>query len=406
MKLYKFKNPSEPITYYKTNIQIEIPESYHEKELRGLWVSNVVNIDLPTTEDIDVYQAKVIEMLDTCIAYNINAIFFQVRTTNDAFYESKLNPYSRYFTGKEGKKPLFDIMKWIISEAKKRKIQFHAWCNPYRVSMNSKLSKEEYLNTCDDINFAKKHPELIVLDKKGQSILNPCRKEVKDFIIESMLEIVKNYNVDGIHFDDYFYPYAGLDDVENDLWDYEHRKNKNLSLDEFRRQNVDEVIKGVHQAIKNYSSKLRFGVSPFGIWKNKANDSKGSNTDPACSQSYDNQYADSLKWVKEGYVDYVVPQIYWELGHRIAPFADILDWWVDVCKDTNVDLYIGHGAYRYGNEGEFENPFEVINQIKYANQNPVVKGNIFFTYKTFINKDKSKQGMLELKKLLTGGSDR
>lgn len=403
MKLFKFKNPTEPINYYKTNIQVEIPETYKEKPVRALWVSNVVNIDLPTTENIEDYQSKVLTMLDTCLSYNINTIFFQVRTTNDAFYESKLNPYSRYLTGKEGKKPPFDVLKWIIAEAKKRKIEFHAWCNPYRVSMNAKLTKDEYLEACDDLNFAKRHPELLVLDKKGQIILNPCKREVKDFIIESMLEIVRNYDVDGIHFDDYFYPYAGLDENENDLKDYELREDQSLSLGEFRRQNVSDVIQGVHQAMKRDFPKARFGVSPFGIWKNRANDPKGSNTDPACSQSYDNQYADALKWVKEGYVDYIVPQIYWEFGHKIAPFADILEWWVDACKDTNVDLYIGHGTYRYGNEGEFENPLEIVNQVKYANQYEIVKGNVFFTYKTFINQDQSKKGMEELKKLLTGG---
>jgi uncharacterized lipoprotein YddW (UPF0748 family) len=401
MKLFKYKNPDQPICYYQTTQQIEIPDQFQSKNFRALWVSNVVNIDLPTTEDIDTYQKKVMEMLDTCVSYNINAIFFQVRTTNDAFYESKLNPYSRYLTGKEGRKPPFDVMKWIIDEAKKRKIEFHAWCNPYRVSMNASVTAEDYLKACDDLNFAKQRPDLIVLDKKGQIILNPAKQEVKEFIIKSMVEIAENYDVDGIHFDDYFYPYAGLDDKINDLEEFEQRTDVSMTLGDFRRQNVTDVIKGVHDALKKSSPKVRFGVSPFGIWKNKANDPKGSNTDPKCSQSYDNQYADAYLWVKKGYVDYIVPQIYWEFGHAIAPFADILEWWVNLLKDSKIDLYIGHGAYRLGNEGEFENPFEIVNQLKYANQYPVVKGNVFFTYKTFINKDKSEKGMNELKKLLT-----
>lgn len=401
MKLFKYKNQSEKICYYQTNTQIEIPEHYNEKEFRAMWVSNVLNIDLPTTEDIDTYQAKVIEMLETCISYNINAIFFQVRTTNDAFYESKLNPYSRFLTGKEGVKPPFDVLKWIIEEAKKRKIEFHAWCNPYRVSMKIQVTPEEYLMECDDLNFAKIHPELIILDTNGQIILNPAKKEVQQFIIDSMVELASNYEIDGIHFDDYFYPYAGLDETRNDLADFELREDKSHTLGDFRRQNVTDVIKGVHEALKNSNPLIRFGVSPFGIWKNIANDPKGSNTDPRCSQSYDNQYADAYLWVKEEYIDYIVPQIYWEFGHPIAPFADILEWWVNLLKDSKVDLYIGHGAYRLGNEGEFENTHEITNQLKYANQYKEVKGNVFFTYKTFINQDKSLLGMKELKKLLT-----
>ncbi|MBU1142867.1 MAG: family 10 glycosylhydrolase [Firmicutes bacterium] len=401
MKLYKYKHPEEPIYYFQTNHQIEIPEDFNLKDFRAMWVSNVLNIDLPTVEDIDNYQIKVIEMLETCISYNINAIFFQVRTTNDAFYESKLNPYSRYLTGKEGKKPPFDVLKWIIEETKKRKIEFHAWCNPYRVSMKSSMTKDEYLKDCDDLNFAKKHPELTVLDKNGQIILNPAKKEVKQFIIDSMVELAKNYDVDGIHFDDYFYPYAGLDENNNDFADFAVRTNHSHTLGDFRRQNVSEVIHGVHEALKHLNPKIRFGVSPFGIWKNKTNDPKGSNTDPRCSESYDNQYADAYLWVKKGYVDYIVPQIYWEFGHPIAPFADILDWWVNLLKGSHVDLYIGHGAYRLGNEGEFENIFEITNQLKYANQYPEVNGNVFFTYKTFINQDQSKMGMKEVKKLLT-----
>ena len=401
MKLFKYKHPDEPIYYFQTNHQIEIPETFNLKDFRAMWVSNVLNIDLPTVEDIDTYQRKVIEMLETCLSYNINAIFFQVRTTNDAFYESKLNPYSRYLTGKEGKKPPFDVLKWIIEETKKREIEFHAWCNPYRVSMKSSMTKDEYLKDCDDLNFAKKHPELTVLDKNGQIILNPAKKKVKQFIIDSMVELANNYDVDGIHFDDYFYPYAGLDENNNDFADFAVRTNHSYTLGDFRRQNVSDVIQGVHEALKHLNPKIRFGVSPFGIWKNKANDPKGSNTDPRCSESYDNQYADAYLWVKKGYVDYIVPQIYWEFGHPIAPFADILDWWVNLLKGSSVDLYIGHGAYRLGNEGEFENIFEITNQLKYANQYPEVKGNVFFTYKTFINQDQSKMGMKEVKKLLT-----
>ncbi|CDR31269.1 Uncharacterized protein conserved in bacteria [Acholeplasma oculi] len=398
MKLFKY-HTKEPMTYYETTNQIEIPDTYQQKDVRAFWVSNVLNIDLPTVND-PTYKEKVIEMLDTALAYQINAIFFQVRTTNDAFYQSKLNPYSRFLTGSEGKAPSFDALKFVIDEAKIRNIEIHAWCNPYRVSMKNGLSKMEYLETCDDLNFAKKHPEFVITDKNGQLILNPMKEEVKSFIVESMKEILENYDVSGIHFDDYFYPYAGLSETDNDLMDFENRADKSLDLDAFRRFHITDVIDQTNQMMKTHFPNKRFGVSPFGIWKVKESDPLGSNVSPKCSQSFDNQYADSYDWVKRGLIDYIVPQLYWDFEHPLAPYGDLLLWWVDLCKDSSVDLYIGHGAYRLGEKGGYENKFEVVNQLKFANQFETVKGNIFFTYKTFIEKDKYEKGMDEVKKLL------
>lgn len=402
MHIFYMNETKDKVCHFNSQDPIVIPETYKEKEVRAFWVSNVVNIDLPTVEDINDYKSKALRMLDTAVDYNINTLFFQVRTTNDAFYESKLNPFSRYLTGVEGKKPPFDVLKWMIEEAKKRHLSFHAWCNPYRVSLNGNLSKEEYFKTCDDLNFAKRHPELVVLDKKGAMILNPAKEAVKQFIVDSMVELVSNYDVDGIHFDDYFYPYAGLDDVYNDLKDYEFRENKAWSLGDFRRHHVTDAMRRVYQAIKAKNEKLQFGVSPFGIWKTKESDEHGANVDPKCSQSYYGQYADSVSWIKEGILDYIVPQIYWDFGHSLAPYGDLLDWWVNLLKDSKVKLYIGHGAYRLGTDGRYQDPYEMVYQLKYANQHDVVKGNVFFTYKTFIDTDKALPGMTLLKKLLRG----
>ena len=393
-----------PIYHFGTENPITIENTYHEKPFRAFWVSNVVNIDLPTVNNIEDYQQKVIQMLDTAIAYRMTAILFQVRTTNDAFYRSELNPYSRYFTGIEGKEPPFDVLAWIIEETKRRGLEFHAWCNPYRISLNGNIPKDEYLKTCDDKNFAKRHPELIVKDKKGQIILNPAREEVKQFLVDSMVELVSNYAVDGIHFDDYFYPYAGLDDVENDLKDYEYRENKSWSLGDFRRHHVTDAMEKIYHALKKHDPKLRFGLSPFGIWKTKYSDPMGANVDPHCGECYYGQYADAYDWVRRGIIDYIVPQIYFDFAHKLAPFADIVDWWAEVCKNSNVDLYIGHGAYRLGTDGRYINPNEVVDQVMYANQYESVKGNVFFTYKTFIDIDKAKEGMDRLKALFVGRS--
>jgi uncharacterized lipoprotein YddW (UPF0748 family) len=398
--ILKDYNTKQPLTYFSNKEVIHIPDQFIKKPFFAMWVSNVMNIDLPIIEDIIDYQNKIIEMLDVAKSYHITDLMFQVRTTNDAFYESKLNPYSRFLTGQEGKKPPIDIMKWIIEQTHKAGIKFHAWCNPYRISVRKDLSVDAYLDTCDDLNFAKKNPHLIITDPEGKMILNPARQEVKDFIIESMIEIIQSYDVDGIHFDDYFYPYGGLSEERNDLKEFDQRIDLSQSLGDFRRQQVTDVIDGVHKALKNMNPNIRFGVSPFGIWKTKANDPEGIDIDPKCGQSFYGQYADAKLWVEKKMLDYIVPQVYWDFSHHLAPFADIVRWWAEVCKNSEVDLYIGHGPYRLGTEGGFLNPLEIVNQIAYAASFEQVKGHVFFTYNTFISTGKQLVGMQSLKKAL------
>lgn len=403
MRLYSYKNKEQKINYFKTDVQVEIPEIYVQKDMRAFWVSNVVNIDFPVLENEKEYKKLIHQMIDTAVEFNINTIFYQVRPLNDAFYKSKLNPYSRYLSGKEGVKPLFDVLEYTIKEAKKYNIEIHAWCNPYRVSLGLETSKEEYLNTLDDLNFAKKRPDLVITDSKNQLILNPTSEEVKEFIIDSMIEIVENYDVAGIHWDDYFYPYAPLSEHDNDLENFEKREDKSMDLASFRRFHITDVIKRLHQELKKKEDKLCFGVSPFGIWRSKGVDPKGSNSDDSTSMSYDRQYADSYDWVKNEYIDYIVPQLYWEFNHPVAPFADLATWWADLVVGTNVKLYIGHGLYRQGREGDYENPLEIVNQLKFVNNFDSVDGNIFFTYHNFIKEDDpAKEGVKELKKLLGG----
>ena len=401
MKLFYYKDQNKPINYFETNEQVVIPNEYIEKPVRAFWVSTVENIDLPIMNDEKEYKKLLDEIIENANKFNINTIFFQVRPLNDAFYKSNLNPYSRYLTGKEGLEPKFDVLKYIIDQAKKSNIEIHAWCNPYRVSRPiGDLSKDQYLDTLDNLNFAKKHKELVIMDENKQLILNPTKEEVKQFIIESMLEILKNYDVKGIHWDDYFYPYAKLSEEYNDLKEYENRINKDQSLGDFRREHVTDVIKRLHKAVKNYNKDLEFGVSPFGIWQSKYNNEKGSNTARNTSASYSNQYADTYLWVKEEYIDYIIPQLYWEFGHPLAPFADLTKWWASVVRGTNVKLYIGHASYRLGKEGEFENVDEVSNQLKYANNYKEVSGNVFFTYKNFKNIEVSKEGMESIRKTM------
>lgn len=401
MKLFYYKDNKKPINYFETNEQVVIPSEYKEKSVRAFWVSTVSNIDLPVLKDELEYKKLLDEIVANAVKFNINTIYFQVRPLNDAFYMSKLNPISRYLMGEEGLNPPFDVLKYLIDAAKKENIEIHAWANPYRVSRPiGDLTKDEYLATLDDKNFAKRNPNLIIKDETGQLILNPTREEVKQFIVDSMVEILENYDVKGVHWDDYFYPYAKLSEEDNDLKEFENRKDKSQALDDFRRMHVTDVIKMTYEAVKAVNKDLQFGVSPFGIWQSKHTDPRGANVAENVSASYIRQYADTLDWIEKEIIDYIVPQLYWEFGHNLAPFADLAKWWANAVKGTNVKLYIGHAAYRLGNEGEFENINEVANQLRFANSFDEVSGNVFFTYKNFKGIEVSKDGMEQIRKTL------
>ena len=236
MKLHKF-NSEELVCYYKSTKPVDLPNyEYNEKYVRGVWISNVVNIDTPIMQDVESYKEYLVKMIENIASYNINLMIFQVRPLNDAYYESKLNPWSRFITGCEGKNPGFDVLKFVIEEAKKYNIEVHAWMNPYRVSMKSvtdgTTTKEEYLNSLDDMNFAKRYPEDTILDGNGKIILKPSSERVIKFVTDSIMEVIENYDVTGVHIDDYFYPYAKVPESE-EIADYE-ASGKEKSFDDWR----------------------------------------------------------------------------------------------------------------------------------------------------------------------------
>jgi uncharacterized lipoprotein YddW (UPF0748 family) len=384
-----------PIKYQDgKNTNITVPSEYisPKQELRGAWVATVSNLNIPkqsgtTTSAINAYKNEYIKILDTLESYSMNAIFFQVRPMNDAFYESELNPWSRYLIGTEGKNPGWDPLEWMVAETHKRGMEFHAWLNPYRVSGSAASNKQTYLNTLATNNFARKNPDLVIQDGDNKLILNPGEPAVQQFIVDTIMEITENYDVDAIHFDDYFYPYSGVGN--NDATTFANHNSNNLSLGDWRRENVDTVIYNIKQELTAYNQShnkaVQFGISPFGIWANKSSNPLGSDTNG--SQSYYTQYADTRKWVKEGWIDYILPQIYWEFEKTVAPYADLVKWWSDVVKDTNVNLYIGHAIYRAGSSGGWMNMDELENQLKYNQKYPEVDGSVMYSYSYLIRKD-------------------
>ena len=394
MKLHKF-NSEELVCYYGSTKPVTLPEyKFNKKEVRGVWVSNVMNIDTPVMTDVESYQEYLVNMVKTIASYNMNLMIFQVRPTNDAFYSSKLNPWSRFITGTEGKDPGFDVLKFVIDEAKKYNIEVHAWLNPYRVAMSPLekmgMTKEEYLNTLDEKNFARINKEDTIVDGIGKVILKPASEKVIKFVTDTIMEVIENYDVTGVHIDDYFYPYAKVP-VSEEQADYELalKDNPELSFDEWRRSNVDKMILSIHEAMKkslsNTNRKVAFGISPFGIYRtNKALKEtgweKGSFHSAGVTECYADLYSDIYKWMKEGWIDYVVPQMYFPFERKDVNYHDLTAWWADRCKETKTTLYVGHGLYNMGSNEYWQNPLEIDNQIRFNQQFKNITGSIYFTY--------------------------
>lgn len=393
----------EYIKYWHNKEEIDIPEYvFKENDVRGCWISNVANIDAPNNLEKDDYKKYLIGILETMQSYNMNTAVFQVRPLNDAYYPSDLNPWSRFITGTEGKDPGFDVLEFFINEAKKRNIKVHAWMNPYRVSnvsvTDGKITKDEYLSSLDEKNFARKHPEHTILDGTGKIILSPSHKEVIEFVSESILEVARKYDVEGVHIDDYFYPYAKIkeDDERNDYLKY--RDSENQSFDDFRRSNVDKMIKMVHDKLKalehETNKKVEFGISPFAVYRTNSSIrpdgwEKGSYNASSALQCYSELYSDVYKWMKEGWIDYVVPQDYFSFDRKDVSYHDVVWWWSNICNETKTKLYIGQGLYQMGSkEGwaceTWQNKEEIANQLKFNCNFPNVLGTIFFTYRDLV----------------------
>ena len=352
-------------------------------EFRGVWVAVVENIDFPIHRSQAEFQRDFCRMADNIKAAGFTAIIFQIRSNCDAFYPTGLAPWSRWLTGREGTGlGAFDPLKFMISETHKRNLEFHAWLNPYRVTGNTKLSKSAYLATLAPNNFARKNPQYVLVKRNpagNQLFLDPGRPEVIAHLCTIVRDIVSRYQVDAIHFDDYFYPYEKLGNEDQQT--FRSCNPGKLSLEEWRRSNTDALIYRVKLTItrNNIIQKrhTRFGISPFGIWANRATSSSGSLT--GGKESFTTLFADTRKWVRLGYVDYIAPQIYWNFAHDVAAYAALTDWWCSVVNGTKVKLYIGIAAYN----GEKWQPDELINQLRFNRMRHHVSGAAFFSYRSF-----------------------
>ncbi len=316
-----------------------------KREFRGVWIQCVNGqfLGLGTKE----MQQTLTYQLDELQKDGVNAVIFQVRPECDALYESKIEPWSRFLTGKQGKapSPYWDPLQWMIEQCHKRGMELHAWINPFRAK--TKVTSELAVN-----HVAIKHPEN-VFSYDGLLILNPGIQENRDYICDVVKDILTRYDVDGIHIDDYFYPYPIAGQTIKD--DKEFRANNNGIRDrgDWRRDNVNLFVKQLYETVHRIKPWVKLGVSPFGIYRNIKTDSKiGSNTNGL--QNYDDLYADVLMWVNNGWLDYCVPQIYWEIGNKAADYSTLIKWWNKyACKRP---LYIGEDVERTVKKADVSNP--------------------------------------------------
>lgn len=349
-----------------------------KRQFRALWVTTVGNTDWPTRKGLPVERQKkeFVSIVEYARKLNLNALLVHVRPAGDTFWPSKYAPWSWYLTGTEGKDPGYDPLKFMVEECHRRNIEFHAWMNPFRGSV---FGDQERLSANHP---ARRRPELFV--RHGDQLYyDPGNPAARRYALDTMLECVANYDVDGLHWDDFFYPYPG--DGPGDFADdasWQRHRGAFTDKGDWRRHNVDTMIRDVHHALRATKPWVRFGISPFGIWRNKENDPAGSATSGL--ESYGAISADSRAWIHNGWLDYVVPQLYWRIGDRVADYATLVPWWAHTVKHRHVNLYIGQPAYRVGESAAWRDAGELARHLDLNRRHPEVKGDVYFTTKNVV----------------------
>ncbi len=365
-----------------------------KREMRAVWIATVANIDWPSKPSLSTEQQKteLTKLLDYVKVYNLNTIVFQIRPAADAFYASNLEPWSKWLTGKQGQAPdpYYDPLEFAIKECRKRGLDIHVWLNPYRAEADTTN------NVTAPNHITKTHPEWFLVYGNVR-YFNPGLPETRNFVSRVVSDIVRRYDIDAVHMDDYFYPYRIYKKEFPDSLSFAKYPNgfaKNQKED-WRRNNVDLIIKQLHDSIRAIKPWVEFGISPFGVWRNYDKDTLGSKT-KAGQTNYDDLYADILKWQKLGWIDYLTPQIYWEIGKKVADYAIIAEWWSR--NAYGCPIYIGHGPYRIdkkAKEKAWHSSKQIINQIKINRTYPNISGSMYFSAK-YLEKNplRMKQKML------------
>lgn len=381
-----------PWTPYSKYIPSETPVV--KRELRSTWICTVLNMDWPSSdsrkienvgERIHKSKEELIALLDKAVEYNLNAVFFQVSPEGDAFYKSDIVPWSRYLTGTLGKNPGYDPLAFAIEEAHKRNLEIHGWFNPYRVSMDIKNTTIESLKV--EKSVYKEHPEWIKTSM-NRFVVDPGIPEARKWVINRVMEVVDNYDIDGVHFDDYFY-YENKEGELKDEGTFNKYNNGQFSnMGDFRRNNTYLLVKELAHKIKQSKSWVKFGISPAGVWGNKSDGHiDGSNTKSSFT-NYEKSFADTKLWVEEELIDYIAPQVYYSFANPRAGYGEVVSWWSQVCNGKNVHLYIGQALYKINDDSDkyFKGSNavpELSRQLKLNSVMPGVMGTIMFRVQNF-----------------------
>jgi uncharacterized lipoprotein YddW (UPF0748 family) len=353
-----------------------------QREFRGLWIATVDNVDWPSKRGLSTRQQQdeMIALLDRAAAVHLNAIFLQVRPGCDAFYESKIEPWSEYLTGKMGQAPFpyYDPLEFAVTEAHKRGLELHAWFNPYRVRLRSATAPiaPQYVTL--------QHPELV--RSYGKYLwLDPTEEGTRAYSMSVILDVLRRYDIDGVHFDDYFFPYPEksesgegtniLDFPDEVSWSRYRVDGGKLSRPDWRRENVDQFVKAVSDSVKHEKPWVKFGISPFGIWR------PGNPAQITGLDSYAELFADSRKWLAEGWVDYLAPQLYWPIDQKAQSFPVLLQWWHD--QNTR-RRNLWPGMLITGWKGITNDAREAASQIELTRRQPAPTGIILYHAKALL----------------------
>lgn len=348
------------------------------REMRGVWVATVTNRDWPSKPGLtaDEQRDELLAHLDTAVDNGLNTVVLQVRPTADALWPSPYEPWSQVLTGTQGKDPGWDPLRTAVAEAHDRGLQLHAWFNPYRIANHTDPSK------LAESHPARQNPEWVVT-YGGKLYYNPGLPEVRTFVQQAMLDAVEKYQVDGVHFDDYFYPYPVAGQTFDDTDAYDRYGGGFATRAAWRRDNIDKLVVEMAAGIRRIRPTTQFGISPFGVWRNAATDPLGSDS-RAGVQTYDDLYADTRKWVREGWIDYICPQLYWNIGFAAADYAKLVSWWAEVARGSRTRLYLGEALYKAGDPAQpaaWQDPAELSRHLTLAKEHPEAHGHVFFAAK-------------------------
>ncbi len=360
-----------------------IAQTPPKRELRGAWIASYVNLDWPTnsSQTPDQERAAFIALLNTLKQTGINAVYVQIRSECDAMYPSTIEPWSTSLTGTQGTppSPFYDPLQFMIDECRARGIEFHAWFNPYRA-----INNFNNINNFAANHVAKLHPEWL-LAQGTYRILDPGIPAAREYVITVVMDVLRRYDVDGIHFDDYFYPYPSqggtpapprfTDDATYNA-DPRGFPNTTTGRNDWRRDNINIFVQRTYDSIKTAKPWVKFGIAPFGIWRNSSSDPLGSATNGL--QSYSDIYADTRYWLQNGLLDYATPQVYWSIGFSVANYGVLTPWWNSNAFGRHI--YIGHAAYKINADADanWTNPSQINNQIRLNRVQTNVWGSTFF----------------------------